>query len=856
MMYILWITCLLLSWLPAGSGNTASYTRPLTKVVSTKYGVLRGLLTQFTSDLKPALQPVEAYLGIPYAAAPVGSLRFMPPTTPSPFEGGVRNATHFGPVCPQAVPVRNKETPRSRLDYLRRLDVFLRNQSEDCLYLNIYVPSASREERESLPVLIYIHGESYSWGSGNPYDGSVLASYGNIIVVTLNYRLGPLGFLTTDDGHARGNYGLMDQVAAIRFVEENIEQFGGDAGNITLLGQGSGAACVNLLMISPVATNSKRLFQRAILLSGSALAPHALSHDPRKYTLELARALHCPTGNSPDLVRCLKTKTADELVKVPLDIPQYLTGFGPAIDGVFIPNQPRHIMRNYASLYRKYGLMIGLTRSEAAPLFTRRDLASGFDEARQNRILRSLVRNLFAYHLGEVFMSVKFEYADWDKSPRSLANTRDATLDVLSDALTVAPLTEAAQLHAGAVAQETYMFLFQHAHRAGDEDFPTTLDSVAGDELPFLFGAPLLHHGRLQPWGGNYSAADAYVSEVLINLLANYIRTGDPRKMPRRQTIGFSDAVRQGVTSANWPKFDADRQRYLQLSARSRDVRNHYRAHKTAFWTELIPKLNTGTSPRISPDHHAFSDFDNMDTYDGLVRTLAFLTLPPPPLPPSSTPPPWRNKTRSKTTSQSTSSTAQNTDVLVTPLEPEPMGYNSPSPTTLTIMIAVGCTIVLINILICIGVCYRSNRKKYLSNRPLPEKRNGVTPNPADAKAEEADHAETLLPPSSSSHNNYSVPGTPLPVMHYHPGRTFNTFSDPHFQLPLHLPDAQKPLLPVVAGPPGAPPRSVPLLGLDHTLQRRSHAELLRKAATLQHATPAGGGTGGGGAPEQDETAV
>lgn len=129
--------------------SATSYTRPLTKVISTKYGVVRGLLTQFTSELRPQLQPVESYLGIPYAAAPVGNLRFMPPTTPSQFEGGVRNATKFGPVCPQISPnisalEKEGSLTRGRIDYLKRLDVYLRNQSEDCLYLNIYVPSSSR----------------------------------------------------------------------------------------------------------------------------------------------------------------------------------------------------------------------------------------------------------------------------------------------------------------------------------------------------------------------------------------------------------------------------------------------------------------------------------------------------------------------------------------------------------------------------------------------------------------------------------------------------------------------------------------------------------------------------------------
>ncbi|GAU89716.1 hypothetical protein RvY_02230-2 [Ramazzottius varieornatus] len=515
----------------------ASYTRPLTKVISTKYGVVRGLLTQFSSEVRPQLQAVESYLGIPYAAAPTGNLRFMPPTTPSQFEGGVRNATAFGPVCPQTGPNITqmdfeKSVPKSRLEYLRRLSTFLRNQSEDCLYLNIYTPSASREDKDLLPVLVYIHGESYSWGTGNAYDGTILASYGNLVVVTLNYRLGIFGFLNTGDGFARGNYGLMDQVAAIKFVEENVEQFGGDPNNITVMGHGTGAACVNLLMISPVASNYRPLFQRAILLGGSALSPWAISHDSKQYTMDLAHAVKCPVDeNSVDLLRCLRNKSPAELLRAKLDVPQFLTGFGPTIDGIFIPNHPRNIMRNYAGLYRKYGLLIGLTRNEAVNILTKTELTAGFDESRQNKLLRSLVRNLYSYHLGEVFMSIKFEYADWERGSRSLQSIRDATLEILNDALTVAPLLEAAQLHAGSMAQQTYMFLFQHAHRLVEDDYPAVLDSVQADDLPFLFGAPLAQqNGRYSPWSGNFTPQDAYVTEVMGNFISNFARTGYARQ--------------------------------------------------------------------------------------------------------------------------------------------------------------------------------------------------------------------------------------------------------------------------------------------------------------------------------------
>ncbi|CAG2169525.1 unnamed protein product, partial [Oppiella nova] len=137
-----------------------------------------------------------------------------------------------------------------------------------------------------LPVIVFIGGETYDWDAGNPYDGSILASFGHVIVVTLNYRLGVLGFLpAVVDGAVRGNYGLMDQVAALHWVQENIGEFGGDPHNVTVIGHGFGASCVHLLLLSPMA---RGLFARVVLMSGSALGPASIARDADTYARHLA----------------------------------------------------------------------------------------------------------------------------------------------------------------------------------------------------------------------------------------------------------------------------------------------------------------------------------------------------------------------------------------------------------------------------------------------------------------------------------------------------------------------------------------------------------------------------------------
>ncbi|OXA46010.1 Neuroligin-1 [Folsomia candida] len=158
--------------------------------VDTKMGVVQGYIVY-----PNGFDGVEVLLNLPYASPPLGNLRFMPPVSGSPWSG-VRRSEKPAPVCPQVLPdIRNesdalKSMPRGRLIQLQRLLPHLKNQSEDCLYLNLYVPLKVAEGRiqEKLPILVFVHGEDYGWGAGHPYDPSMLVSYGNIIVVTLNYR--------------------------------------------------------------------------------------------------------------------------------------------------------------------------------------------------------------------------------------------------------------------------------------------------------------------------------------------------------------------------------------------------------------------------------------------------------------------------------------------------------------------------------------------------------------------------------------------------------------------------------------------------------------------------------------------
>ncbi|KAK1118095.1 hypothetical protein K0M31_015371 [Melipona bicolor] len=364
------------------------------------------------------------------------------------------------------------------------------------------------------PVVLYIHGESYDWGSGNPYDGSVLASYTDQVIVTMNYRLGVLGFLNANmapQTKARvANYGLMDQIAALQWVKEHIALFGGDPNNVTLMGQGTGAACVHFLAISP--TVVRGLFKRAILLSGSALSSWAVVEDPVSYAMKLAKAVNCsiPEDLLKDnelIVDCLRDRSLDELMQVDIQPPTFLSAFGPSVDGVVIkPDFQKDLLSYMGPEFQgfgplpkkaehgapitsnnKYDLLFGVTTSEALWKFAEKDVQQGFEGERRDRIIRTYVRNAYVYHLTEIFYTVVNEYTDWERTVQHPVNTKDACVQALSDAQFVAPLVQTGDLftlrhtkkpnnpHIAPIPEsekeplpKTYFYVFDYQMKDGD----------------------------------------------------------------------------------------------------------------------------------------------------------------------------------------------------------------------------------------------------------------------------------------------------------------------------------------------------------------------------------------------------
>lgn len=256
---------------------TISYgeSKPTT-TVETSLGPLKGIQLETRSNNK-----LWAFLGVRYAEAPVGELRFQNPQPVKAWKPEVYDATENGPICPQ----ENED---------------LSILSEDCLRLNIY----TKDTKGRKPVIVFLHPGGFYSGSGNrAWFGPENFMDRDIVLVTINYRLGTLGFLATGTSEAAGNMGLKDQVTALRWIKQHIEKFGGDPNSITLMGYSAGSFSVGLHMLSPM---SKGLFHRAIMMSASPLGQLKYKTHQLDLAEKQAKLLNCPVKPIKEMIKCMK----------------------------------------------------------------------------------------------------------------------------------------------------------------------------------------------------------------------------------------------------------------------------------------------------------------------------------------------------------------------------------------------------------------------------------------------------------------------------------------------------------------------------------------------------------------------
>ena len=431
------------------------------------------------------------FRGIPYALPPTGGLRWRPPAPANSWQG-VRDATAFGPSCMQ---------PRSQKGALYADDP--PKMSEDCLYLNVWKPTGAAKA----PVMVWIHGGALVSGNlASPlFDGSALAAQG-VVVVTLNYRLGVLGYLAHPDltaespQHVSGNYGLLDQMAALRWVRANIAQFGGDPDNVTIFGQSAGGLSVMELVASPVA---RGLFSKAIAQSAYMVSNPELQH--ARFGQPSAEAIGVLVGQAlqtPD-IRAMRAVPADTITNAALGV-----GFNPqaTVDGLILRRQivETFDLGEQAPVPLMVGFNAGEIRSLRA-LLPKIPHSSADYEAEVHRRYRDLA---------DAYLKL---YPSSTVEESALAATRDGLYGWTAERLAVKQT---------AIGQPAYLYYFEHTYPA---EIPLNLAAFHASELPYEFGQVGAGGQVWRNWPKPPETdQELTLSKAIISYWTSFARTGTP----------------------------------------------------------------------------------------------------------------------------------------------------------------------------------------------------------------------------------------------------------------------------------------------------------------------------------------
>jgi para-nitrobenzyl esterase len=481
---------------------------------------------------------VCVWLGVPYAAPPVGALRWKAPQ-PAPSWGGVWEADEYGNRCMQAGSMKLVESinPKST-----------GKMSEDCLYLNVWRPKKSGV----FPVMVWIHGGGYTGGSGNSefYMGDRFAETGELVVVTINYRLNVFGFMAhpelreEDPDGSVGSYGSLDQVAALKWVNENIDKFGGDPENVTIFGESAGGWSICTMVATPL---TKGLFQRAILESGGCIS----SWDVEK-GYDQGREIAVDLGCSPEDISCLRDIDAKKLLKNATKTAGKEFPFYPNHDGHILTGTPLSMIKD--GNYNKVSFIAGSNLNEADALTLLMPKVKGkTTEKYKNVRARSIPltddeaeKLVTLYPLSDHEGKIKKAYGQ-----------------IITDSVLSCPTYSGTK----AIAEQqggVYYYRFDYdGYMLG-----SLIGSVHAMEIPFVFNSldrsptSLLYHR------GNMAEAQD-LSEIMQGYWINFVKTGDPN----------------GPGLPDWPEFSTDDQnrQIFDTSVRTETADNE---QKCAFWEE------------------------------------------------------------------------------------------------------------------------------------------------------------------------------------------------------------------------------------------------------------------------------
>ncbi|XP_059507770.1 fatty acyl-CoA hydrolase precursor, medium chain isoform X1 [Stegostoma tigrinum] len=537
------LLCVLVTIAALSSPGNTTEANEEPPVVVTKYGKLEGKKV----SVKGTAKPVYNYLGIPFAKPPIGPLRFTAPQAAEAWTG-TREATSQPPGCLQ------DGAAAEALKELIAFDFVPSKSSEDCLYLNVYTPVGPKDKNKRLPVMVWIHGGGFVIGSASLYDGTSLAAYEDVVVVAIQYRLGMLGFLSTGDEHLPGNWGMFDQVAALKWVQENIENFGGDPGLVTIFGESAGAFSVSFHLVSPL---SSGLFHRAISESGTALIKLGMHPDPKSMALIIANASGCDTDDSREIVDCLKKLSEEELLNITKP-PQAILSV--VVDGVFLRGEVGQLLE--AKEVNSVPYLLGVNNQECGWMLAKMLNPPGWEEGMDRETVESMLRNMSL--MSEDFLKLTIDEYMGDVQDK--ARIRDLHLELMGDVFMLVPTVQFARFHRDA-GNAVFLYEFQHRPSVYGNSRPDFVMSDHSDELGFVFGAPFWNNDiKLL---GNATEEELALSRTVMSYWANFARKGDPN----------------GEGLVLWPRYDHN-EGYMQLDLKQEAGRK-LKEHRVKFHAEL-----------------------------------------------------------------------------------------------------------------------------------------------------------------------------------------------------------------------------------------------------------------------------
>ncbi|XP_066205155.1 cocaine esterase [Saccopteryx leptura] len=528
---------LLLLFLRGQSQDSASPIR------TTLTGQVRGSL----AHVKGTSVGVHIFLGIPFAKPPLGPLRFAPPEPPEPWSG-VKDGTTNPAMCLQDI--SDRRMVHLKLQNLNQPSI---SMSEDCLYLNIYTP-AHTHKGSNLPVMVWIHGGGFMNGKASEYNGSALAAFEDVVVVIIQYRLGVLGFFSTGDEHATGNWGFLDQVAALRWVQENIAFFGGDPGRVTIFGSSAGGMSVSMHIMSPM---SQGLFHGAIMESGVALAPGQLVNSSDIVSTMVANISACDQVDSKALVDCLRGKSEDEIVAMS----KHLKSMPGVVDGTFLPKHPLELL--VAADFQPVPSIIGVNNDEFGFLIPSGLEFSDAQKVTDRQTLKTALQKVLAWMMwppefGDLLME---EYLGDSSDPETLQIQFN---EMIGDSLIVIPALQVANFHRSHAP--VYFFEFQHRPSFFKDSKPAYVKADHSDQKFFVFGTFF--------WSNHIEVTEEeeLLSRKMMKYWANFARNGNPNT--------------EGLLL--WPVYDQE-EKYLQLDIQPA-VGRALKAHRLRFWMKIPPQ--------------------------------------------------------------------------------------------------------------------------------------------------------------------------------------------------------------------------------------------------------------------------